>query len=45
MPNLNTLHLRQYVNRWKKLNDKLGQKFGFPFNLGDFPLKSMGLPQ
>jgi hypothetical protein len=29
----------------KKLNDKLGQKFGFPFNLGDFPLESMELPR
>ena len=24
----------------KKLNDKLGWKFGFPFNLGDFPLET-----
>ena len=45
MSNLNTLHLRRYVDRWKKLNDKLGQKFGFPFNLGDFPLESMELPR
>ena len=44
MSNLNTLHLKQYVDRWKKLNDKLGRKFGFPFNLGDFPLESMELP-
>ena len=43
MPNLNTLNLRQYVDRWKKLNGILGQKFGFPFNLGDFPLESMEL--
>ena len=45
MSNLNTLHLRQYVNRWKKLNDKLGRKFGFPFNLGDLPLESRDLPR
>ena len=44
MSNLNMLHLRQYVDRWKKLKDKLGRKFGFPFNLGDFPLKTMKLP-
>ena len=34
MSNLNTLHLRQYVDRWKKLNDKLGRKFGSPSILG-----------
>ena len=45
MSTLNTLHLRRYVDRWKKLNDKLGRKFVFPFNLEDFPLKSMELPQ
>ena len=45
MSNLNTLHVRQYVDHWKKLNDKLGWKFGFPFNLGDFPLESMELPR
>ena len=45
MSYLNTLHLRRYVDRWKKLNDKLGQKFGFPFSLGDFPLGSMELPR
>ena len=45
MSNLNMLHLRQYVDRWKKLNDKLQWKFGFPFNLGDFPLESMELPR
>ena len=45
MSNLNTLHLRWYVERWKKLNDKLGQKFEFPFNLGDFPLETMKLPR
>ena len=39
MSNLNTLHLKRYVDRWKKLNDKLGRKFGFRFNLGDFPLE------
>ena len=42
MSNLNTLHLRRYVDRWKKLNDKLGRKFGFPFNLGDFPSRKHG---
>ena len=42
MSNLNTFHLRRYVDRWKKLNDKLGQKFGFPFNLGDFPSRKHG---
>ena len=26
----------------KKLNDKLGRKFGFPFNLGDFPSRKHG---
>ena len=30
MPNLNTLHWRGYVDCWKELNDKIGQKFGFP---------------
>ena len=45
MSNLNTLHLRQYVDRWEKLNDKLGRKFGFPFNLADFPLESLELPR
>ena len=45
MSNLNTFHLRQYVDRWKKLNDKLGQKFGFPFNLDDFPFESFELPR
>ena len=44
MSNLNTLHLRKYVDRWKKMNDKLGRKLGFPFNLGDFPLETMKLP-
>ena len=43
--NLNTLHLRRYVDHWKKLNDKLGRKFGLPFNLGDFPLGSMEVPR
>ena len=42
MSNLNMLHLRRYVDRWKKLNDKLGQKLGFPFNLGDFPSRKHG---
>ena len=42
MPNLNMLHLRRYVDRWKKLNDKLGRKLGFPFNLGDFPSRKHG---
>ena len=46
MSNLNMLHLRRYVDHWKKkLNDKLGQKFGFHFNLGDFPLESIELPR
>ena len=45
MSNLNTLDQRQYVDCWKKLIDKLGRKFGFPFNLGDFPLESMELPR
>ena len=45
MSNLNTFHLRRYVDRWKKLNDKLGWKFEFPFNLGDFPLESIELPR
>ena len=45
MSNLNTLHLRWYVDRWKKLNDKLGRKLGFPLNLGVCPLKTMKLPQ
>ena len=40
MSNLNMLHLRRYVDRWKKLNDKLGRKFGFPFYLGDFLSKA-----
>ena len=26
----------------KKLNDKLGRKFGFPFNPGDFPSRKHG---
>ena len=26
----------------KKLNDKLGWKLGFPFNLGDFPSRKHG---
>ena len=26
----------------KKLNDKLGRKLGFPFNLGDFPSRKHG---
>ena len=42
MSNLNMLHLRRYVDRWKKLNDKLGRKLGFPFNLGDFPSRKHG---
>ena len=25
-----------------KLNDKLGWKLGFPFNLGDFPSRKLG---
>ena len=29
----------------KKMNDKIGRKFGFPFNLGDFPLESIELPR
>ena len=45
MPDLKTLHWSGYVDRWKKLNDKLGRKFGFPFNLGDFPHESMELPR
>ena len=44
MSNLNTLHLGGMLIAEKKLNDKLGWKFGFPFNLGDFPLESMELP-
>jgi len=28
----------------KKLKDKERKKFGFPFSLGDFPLKTMELP-
>ena len=44
VPNLNTLHWSGYADQ-KKLNDKLGQKFGFPFNLGDFPLESIELPR
>ena len=45
MSNLNTFHLRRYVDRWKKTNDKLGRKFGSPFNLGDFPLETMKIPR
>ena len=26
----------------KKLNDKIGRKFGFPFNLGEFPSRKHG---
>ena len=26
----------------KKLNDQLGRKLGFPFNLGDFPFRKHG---
>ena len=40
MSNLNSMLIAG-----KKLNDKLGRKFGFPFNLGDFPLESMELPR
>ena len=43
MPNLNTLHLSGMLIVGKKLNDKLGRKLGFPFNLGDFPSESMEL--
>ena len=32
------------VDHRKKLNDKLGRKFGFPFNPGNFPLETMELP-
>ena len=42
MSSLNTLHLRRYVDRWNKLNDKLGRKLGFPFKLGDFPCRKHG---
>jgi hypothetical protein len=28
----------------KKLQGEERRKFGFPFNLGDFPLESMELP-
>ena len=42
MSNLNTLNLTRYVDRWKKLNDKLGRKLGFPFNLGGFPSRKHG---
>ena len=45
MSNLNTLHLGGMLIVEKKLNEKLGRKFGFPFNLGDFPLKSIELPR
>ena len=45
MSNLNTLHLGGMLIVGKNPNDKLGWKFGFPFNLGDFPLKSIELPR
>ena len=43
MPNLNTVICRVYVRYIKKLRGKEQRKFGFPFNLGDFPLESMEL--
>jgi hypothetical protein len=45
MPNLNMVICRVYVRRRKKLQGKEQRKFGFPFNLGDFPLESMELPR
>ena len=43
MPNLNTVICRVYVRRRKKLQGKERRKFGFPFNLEDFPFESMEL--
>ena len=40
--NLNVVICRVYR---KKLMDKGQRKFGSPFNLGDFPLETMKLPQ
>ena len=45
VPNLNTGICRVYVHHRKKLMEKLGKKFGIPFNLGDFPLETMELPR
>jgi hypothetical protein len=34
------VHYRVYVDRRKKLKDKRGRNFGFPFKHGDFPLET-----
>ena len=44
-PNLNTVICRLYVHHRKKLVDEGQRKFGSPFNLGDFLLETMKLPQ
>ena len=43
VPNLNTMICRLYAHRTKKSWTKDTGKFGFPFNLGDFPLETMKL--
>ena len=43
--NLNVVICRVYVHRRINLMDKGQRKFGFPFNLGDFPLESIELPR
>ena len=44
--NFNVVICRVYVHRRnKKLQGKERRKFGFPFNLEDFPFESMELPR
>ena len=45
VPNLNMVICRLYAHHRKKLMDKGQRKFGHPFNLGDFSLETMKLPQ
>ena len=44
VPNLNAVICRVYARPRKKLRAK-NEKIGFPFNLGDFPLETMKLPE
>ena len=45
VPNFNTVICRVYARRRKKLQGKEQRKFGFSFNLEDFPFESMELPR